>query len=182
MIYFIRHKKTGLIKIGKADYVANRVKQLEAQYGSFEIVGYLQGDEEVEKPLHSVFAPFQNTELLGGVEFFNPHPALMAYIEAVVLTDLLTGELIHVDFPSVPMLKTDKFKFVIRIGEFFEAAIEQHGFSLSALAGFVHSDPTVIRRHIERGRDAKQIHIPMIEAIQNSFDVPYWGLYTEKID
>jgi DNA-binding Xre family transcriptional regulator len=80
MIYFLRHTKTGLIKIGVTYDLDARLHTLRAAYGDLELLGLLAGFEEEENELHIQFKDANVRSTLKGREWFEPTKELMSYI------------------------------------------------------------------------------------------------------
>ena len=82
MIYFVQHVKTGLVKIGKARDVKQRLWSLHTLYGDVALIGMIEGYTTKEKELHKLFSHANNRLILQGVEWFNPIPEILALAAA----------------------------------------------------------------------------------------------------
>lgn len=75
-VYFIQAGEGGPIKIGVASKWETRFSKLRADnHEEVRLVGFLDGDKQIEAGLHDRFAP----DHIRG-EWFRPSPALLAYI------------------------------------------------------------------------------------------------------
>jgi len=73
MIYFIRNKETGRIKIGKANNPQNRIKTLQTGCdGELELLAFIPGETDVELEWHREYEGFHHRG-----EWFNPDPSLL---------------------------------------------------------------------------------------------------------
>jgi hypothetical protein len=81
VIYFLRHTKTGLIKIGTTNNLDTRMYFLRKQYGELELLGLIAGYENEENELHTQFRELNVRRALTGREWFKPAKELIAYIE-----------------------------------------------------------------------------------------------------
>ena len=78
MVYFIRSKRSGRIKIGYSENVLRRALSIRADARSnVVILATMEGDRTVEKSLHLWFDWLNVTG-----EWFEPHPDLLSYIES----------------------------------------------------------------------------------------------------
>lgn len=76
MVYFVRSKASGLIKIGTSRRLGTRVAALRGEAGSeVELLGVVQGGLDTEDDIHAMF---QQHRVKG--EWFKPHAELMAHI------------------------------------------------------------------------------------------------------
>lgn len=80
MIYFLRSKKTGLIKIGTTKDYQTRLYQLTAEFGPLELLGVMDGSYEKEGTLHHRFKKHRRNHVKG-TEWFNPVPQLLDFIQ-----------------------------------------------------------------------------------------------------
>lgn len=78
MIYFVRSRNTGLIKIGCSDNVTQRMSQLGTQHGKLDLLGTIPGGRAFENALHRAFAEFRAEGM--GREWFVDNPELRKYI------------------------------------------------------------------------------------------------------
>lgn len=77
MIYFLRGKDTGRIKIGYTESVNKRWEQLEVGAEEYELLLVLSGDKKQEKALHK---RFNHLRFKG--EWFEPDQELLDFIES----------------------------------------------------------------------------------------------------
>lgn len=99
MIYFLRQGMLGNVKIGKANDIAKRVKQLQTgQPSELKIMRLLEGDLPEERALHDRFKVFS----VGG-EWFTFHESMLGEIGFPDVTlDPLPGNLRAHVWPSGP--------------------------------------------------------------------------------
>src|SRR5262245_18103667 len=76
IVYFVRRESDGAIKIGITTNLRRRLPDLRRQHGTMTLLGTVEGAANHEKLAHLVFA---DSRLDG--EFFQPSPALMAFLE-----------------------------------------------------------------------------------------------------
>lgn len=81
MIYFLRHKESGLIKIGCTNELETRMSYLKSIYGDLELIGLTSGFEDFEHQLHEQFSHLNNRKKLDGREWFNPEQELIDFID-----------------------------------------------------------------------------------------------------
>ena len=76
MIYFVQQEKTQLVKIGYAENIQKRFKELKKSLPDLKILTTIEGDYKVEKKLHETFR-----HLMNHGEWFTPGPDLMNFIK-----------------------------------------------------------------------------------------------------
>jgi len=81
MIYFLRHPKTGLVKIGTTDKYHRRLSTLMSKYGDLELVALMDGNRTTEAALHVRFGAANRQGVLDGREWFADTPELREFIE-----------------------------------------------------------------------------------------------------
>jgi len=75
-VYFIKNPNTGLIKIGKAKNVFERIHALMVEHKTdLRILGTIEGYQQKENELHEKFAVYNNH-----LEWFNPAEEIIEYI------------------------------------------------------------------------------------------------------
>jgi len=75
MIYFIRPKVGGAIKIGTSIRLSQRIRQLQAEFGELEVLAVTDGSYDEESILHQRFAHLRHHG-----EWFEPGDDLLAFI------------------------------------------------------------------------------------------------------
>lgn len=76
MVYFLRSKRTGLIKIGRTSYFRSRYNALCFEHKEpLEILGIVSEDDWAEKQLHTIFQSIRVVK-----EWFEDGPKLRAFI------------------------------------------------------------------------------------------------------
>lgn len=81
MIYFLKHKETGLIKIGTTKNFDARFMSLRSKFGVLELLGLMVGYEEEERNLHTLFKELNVRKQLKGREWFKADTVLLTYIK-----------------------------------------------------------------------------------------------------
>ncbi len=77
MIYFLRGKTSGTIKIGTTVRLSQRIAGLTTEVKeAFEVLGICKGSFEEENALHRKFCKFRTR----GREWFSPDPSIFAYV------------------------------------------------------------------------------------------------------
>ena len=75
VVYFIRNRASGLVKIGLTNNLARRLTEIQMHGGAeVEALGYVQGSYALERELHH---RWRSHRVLG--EWFHPTPDLMAW-------------------------------------------------------------------------------------------------------
>ena len=75
-VYFIQDKMSNMIKIGKANDVEKRLKQLQTSCPyELELLSYIPGDESLEKDIHKKFSEYRHRG-----EWFMPKKEIFDYI------------------------------------------------------------------------------------------------------
>jgi len=78
MIYFVRSRNTGHVKIGYTANIQQRLVELTSKYGKIDLLGVITGGRAFENALHRAFAEYRVVEL--GREWFRYNPSLRKYI------------------------------------------------------------------------------------------------------
>lgn len=124
MIYFVK-REDGDIKIGytRDCRFQERFTALEAEYGDLIPIGYIDGDQQMERILHREFAQyrryFPNRTNKGGnpiySEFFEPAPELITFIM-----------LLASPFPPMKFNRTGRYKTRVVPQPYDEDEIEEY--------------------------------------------------------
>lgn len=80
MIYFLRHIKTGIIKIGRTNAYDFRHSELSKGFGELSLLGWVNGGRGKEDELHRLFSKYNVQGTLQGNEWFSPSDEILAYI------------------------------------------------------------------------------------------------------
>lgn len=84
MVYFLRSRRTGLIKIGRTSYFRSRYSALCFEHKEpLEVLGIVSEDDWAEKQLHTVFKSIRVVN-----EWFEDSPKLRAFIARHATLDL----------------------------------------------------------------------------------------------
>jgi Meiotically up-regulated gene 113 len=75
MVYVVRSRATGLVKIGTSRDPARRLDELAARHGPLDLLLCMAGDRKDEAALHRRFA---NHAV--GHEWFRPHRELESFV------------------------------------------------------------------------------------------------------
>lgn len=100
VVYLVRNPATGLLKIGRTDHLARRLRQLEQGSGvGLELVAYIaapadvpfpiavsSSHQEIERQLHALLAPHR---VFG--EWFDDHPRVRSRFGAPSSDDVGQG-------------------------------------------------------------------------------------------
>lgn len=82
MIYFVRHIKTGYIKIGCTSSVVHRLREIAYSHGAVALLGMMNGDFIIEKQLHAHFADYNiRPSTWWGKEWFSPAQPILDFID-----------------------------------------------------------------------------------------------------
>lgn len=79
MIYFMRHTKTGYIKIGYSGGLRQRLRTIVSTHGVLEPIGLMEGGRDTERQLHAAFKD-DRAPMRGEVEWYHPNADLVFYI------------------------------------------------------------------------------------------------------
>lgn len=139
MIYFLRHKETGLIKIGTTKDLSARLAFLTIQHGALELLGLHDGYETEEQALHIKFCSLNQRGILFGREWFRADKPLLEYIRAntslnIPLSLASRDRKIKVGMRVTQSPLANRSGFVNKLPELVSAYQLKHGVTIKELA------------------------------------------------
>lgn len=93
MIYFLQ-RADGAIKIGYSKDIHRRMNELTTIHGHLDLLGWTTGELSDEQSLH---IRFRKARILPQLEWFNPSPDVMAFIEIETRRDIPPRATIQAD-------------------------------------------------------------------------------------